>query len=114
MDTSKKKEISEKINALLGIEPPIDFARLKARDVERLYETLSKIPNLVQAGARVSLDRVMQGPLVTATKEVLSLPSGRLFNELREQGGFIGMIEKRMKQRRREPEVKVVEPDKAS
>ena len=113
MDTSKKREISEKINALLGIDPPIDFRRLKTRDIERLYETLTKIPNLVQAGARASLERVMEGPLVSATKEVLSLPAGRLFDELREQGGFIGIIEKRMRQRRKEPEVKNVTPDKA-
>lgn len=114
MKNLKKMELSEKINSLLGLEPAIDFTRLKIKDVERLYEVVSKIPNLVQVGARATVERVMQGPLISAAREVLSMPAATILREAREKGGIMGVLESRAKMRRREPEVKVVEPDKTS
>jgi len=106
--------MSDKINSLLGLDPPIDFARLKFKDVQRLYDAISKIPNLIQVGARASVERVMQGPIVTATKEILNMPAASLLREMREKGGIIGVLEGRAKLRRKEPEVKVVEPSKTT
>lgn len=112
MEKMRKQDMSDKINSLLGLDPPIDFARLKFRDLQRLYDAVSKIPNLIQVGARASVERMMQGPIVTATKEILNMPAAGLLREMREKGGFLGVLESRAKLRKKEPEIKVVEPDK--
>ena len=92
-----KQDLSDKINGLLGLDPPIDFKKLKEAELKRLLECISKIPNLVQVGARASLERVMSGPVVTSVREVANMPIMQRFRELRESGGIIGLLDKRMK-----------------
>ena len=109
-----KRDLSEKINGLLGLEPAIDFGKLKLKDLQRLYEVLSKIPSLVQVGARASLERVMQGPAVTATREILNMRPVAILRELRESGGVIGLVERRMKQQRGEARGKGQKPSETA
>ena len=114
MVNMKKLDLSEKINSLLGLDPAIDFCKLKMTDLQRLYDAVSKIPNLVQTSARATVERVMQGPVVSAARDLLNMPSAGLFKEMREQGGIIGAIERRAKIRGKQSEVKVIEPDKTA
>jgi len=92
-----KQDIADKINALLGLDPPIDFKKLKEAELKRLLECISKIPSLIQTGARASLERVMQGPVIKSVREVANMPVIQRLREMREAGGLIGMLDRRMK-----------------
>jgi hypothetical protein len=96
-----KKDWSNKINGLLDLSPPLDFTRMSMKDLKRLYDTLSKIPSLIQVGARAGVERVMQGPAATAARDILNMPAARALRELRESGGVIGFLESRMRSRTR-------------
>ena len=101
VDIEKKKDWSNKINGLLDLSPPIDFSRMSLKDLKRLYDVLSKIPNLIQVGARAGAERIMAGPAVTAAKDLLNMPAARALRELRESGGVIGFLESRVRARTR-------------
>ena len=92
-----KQDLSDKVNALLGLDPPIDFKKLKEVELKRLLETISKIPSLMQVGARASIERVMQGPVVKSVRDISNMPVVQRLRELREAGGIVGLLDRRMK-----------------
>ena len=105
-----KQDYSDKINAILGLDPPIDLSKLKEKDLKRLWECISKIPSLVQVGARASLERVMQGPMVSSVREVANMPMMQRFREIREAGGIMGLLDRRMKTKEKKPSDKTEKP----
>ena len=94
-----KQQVSEKINALLGTDPPLDFSRMKRDDLQKLYEIISKLPSLIQVGARSAIERVMEGPAVQTTREILNMPVMQRLKAFREAGGVLGLFERKVKEK---------------
>lgn len=97
----KKKELSEKINEILGLTKKVDFTKLSKKDLEVLYEGVSNVAASLSIGVRSAKAKLRQGLLQRPTREVLNMPLGEFIANIRSEGGLIGILAKIREERRR-------------
>jgi hypothetical protein len=98
----EKKELSEKLNQLLGLENnPVGFEKLSKEDLERLLQVFTNIAQIAQVGVRSMRSKVQQGILLAPAKEVLNMRVIDLIGSIRKEGGLVGILDALLQERRK-------------
>jgi len=99
--TVEKKELSDKLNQLLGIEDkPIAFERLPKEDLERLFEIFTNVAHVAQVGVRSLRSKVEGGGLLLKpVREVANMRVIDLLASVRREGGILGMLDTMLQER---------------
>jgi len=97
----RKRELSDKINEILGLPQKVDFTKLSKKDLETLHDVISNVAASLGIGIRSVKAKIRQGLLQRPTREVLNMPLGEFLANIRSEGGIIGILAKIREERRR-------------
>jgi hypothetical protein len=99
----EKKQLSEKLNQLLGVEDkPIAFERLPKEDLERLFEIFTNVAHVAQVGVRSLRSKVEEGGLLLKpAREVANMRVIDLLANVRREGGLLGMLDAVLQERKK-------------